>query len=74
MIKYLSPEVLLFAYQQGLFPMAESRNAKRVQWVEPKKRGIFQLGNFHISRSLKRVILKKAVSYTHLTLPTKRIV
>ena len=64
MIKYLSPEVLLFAYQQGLFPMAESRNAKRVQWVEPKKRGIFKLGNFHISRSLKRVILKKDYSIT----------
>ena len=64
MIKYLSPEVLLFAYQQGLFPMAESRYAKRVQWVEPKKRGIFQLGKFHISRSLKRVILKKDYSIT----------
>ena len=64
MIKYVSPEVLLFAYQQGLFPMAESRNAKRVQWVEPKKRGIFQLGKFHISRSLKRVILKKDYSIT----------
>ena len=64
MIRYLSPEVLLFAYQQGLFPMAESRNAKRVQWVEPKKRGIFQLGKFHISRSLKRVILKKDYSIT----------
>jgi len=63
-IKYLSPEVLLFAYQQGLFPMAESRNAKQVQWVEPKKRGIFQLGNFHISRSLKRTILKKDYSIT----------
>ena len=44
--------------------MAESRNAKRIQWVEPKKRGIFQLGNFHISRSLKRVILKKDYSIT----------
>ena len=64
MIRYLSPEVLLFAYQQGLFPMAESRNAKRVQWVEPKKRGIFKLGNFHISRSLKRIILKKDYSIT----------
>ena len=64
MIKYLSPEVLLFAYQQGLFPMAESRNAKRVQWVEPQKRGIFKLGNFHISRSLKRIILKKDYSIT----------
>jgi leucyl/phenylalanyl-tRNA--protein transferase len=63
-IKYLSPEVLLFAYQQGLFPMAESRNAKQIQWIQPKKRGIFQLGNFHISKSLRRVILKKDYSIT----------
>ena len=64
MIKYLSPEVLLFAYQQGLFPMAESRNAKQIQWIQPEKRGIFQLGNFHISKSLRRVILKKDYSIT----------
>jgi|TARA_B100001094_G_scaffold120716_1_gene116413 leucyl/phenylalanyl-tRNA--protein transferase len=63
-IKYLSPEVLLFAYQQGLFPMAESRNARQIQWIQPKKRGIFQLGNFHISKSLRRVILKKDYSIT----------
>ena len=62
MIKYLSPEVLLFAYQQGLFPMAESRSAKQVQWIQPKKRGIFELGNFHISKSLRRIILKEDYS------------
>ena len=62
MIKYLSPEVLLFAYQQGLFPMAESRIAKQVRWIQPKKRGIFQLGNFHISKSLRRIILKEDYS------------
>ena len=64
MINYLSPEVLLFAYQQGLFPMAEGRNAKQIQWIQPEKRGIFQLGNFHISKSLRRVILKKDYSIT----------
>jgi len=63
-IKYLSPEVLLFAYQQGLFPMAEGRNAKQIQWIQPERRGIFQLGNFHISKSLRRVILKKDYSIT----------
>ncbi len=64
MVNYLSPEVLLFAYQQGLFPMAESRNAKRIQWIQPKKRGIFQLGSFHVSKSFRRVLLKKDYSIT----------
>jgi|TARA_B100001057_G_scaffold205327_1_gene206052 leucyl/phenylalanyl-tRNA--protein transferase len=63
-VNYLSPEVLLFAYQQGLFPMAESRNAKRIQWIQPKKRGIFQLGSFHVSKSFRRVLLKKDYSIT----------
>jgi leucyl/phenylalanyl-tRNA--protein transferase len=44
--------------------MAESRNARQIQWIQPKKRGIFQLGNFHISKSLRRVILKKDYSIT----------
>ncbi|MCH1411927.1 MAG: leucyl/phenylalanyl-tRNA--protein transferase [Rhodobacteraceae bacterium] len=42
--------------------MAESRSAKQVQWIQPKKRGIFQLGNFHISKSLRRIILKEDYS------------
>jgi leucyl/phenylalanyl-tRNA--protein transferase len=44
--------------------MAEGRNAKQIQWIQPEKRGIFQLGNFHISKSLRRVILKKDYSIT----------
>ena len=62
MINYLSPEVLLFAYQQGLFPMAESRDAKQIQWIQPKKRGIFPIGEFHISKSLRRALLKNDYS------------
>ena len=62
MINYLSPEVLLFAYQQGLFPMAESRDAKQIQWIQPKKRGIFPIGGFHISKSLRRALLKNDYS------------
>jgi len=61
-INYLSPEVLLFAYQQGLFPMAESRDAKQIQWIQPKKRGIFPIGEFHISKSLRRALLKNDYS------------
>lgn len=50
----LTPELLLRAYAMGVFPMAESRDDPRIHWVDPRKRGVFPLDNFHISRSLKR--------------------
>ena len=52
----LTPEILLRAYASGVFPMAESRDDPGVLWVDPRRRGVFPLYNFHISRSLKRAI------------------
>ena len=52
----LTPELLLRAYAMGVFPMAESRDDPRIHWVDPRKRGVIPLDNFHISRSLKRRI------------------
>ena len=51
-----APEFLLQAYRQGVFPMSEGRNDPDLFWVDPKFRGIFPLGNYHISRSLGRRI------------------
>ena len=55
----LTPENLLRAYAAGIFPMAENRNDPKIHWVDPRYRGIFPLDNFHISRSLSRVIRKE---------------
>lgn len=52
----LTPEILLRAYAVGIFPMAETRDDDDVFWLDPKKRGIFPLSDFHISRSLTREI------------------
>lgn len=52
----LSPELLLAAYAQGVFPMAEGRDDPEVAWVEPRRRGILPLDGFRLSRSLARVI------------------
>jgi len=52
----VTPALLLHAYSIGLFPMAESRNADGLHWVDPRRRGIFELNNFHISRSLSHRI------------------
>ncbi|HEY0213698.1 MAG TPA: leucyl/phenylalanyl-tRNA--protein transferase [Paenirhodobacter sp.] len=52
----LTAEMLLAGYAQGIFPMAESRDATELLWFEPQMRGIIPLSGFHISRSLARVI------------------
>lgn len=52
----LTPETLLRAYAIGIFPMAEERESDDIFWVDPRRRGILPLDNFHISRSLRRRI------------------
>ena len=54
----ISPELLIYAYSTGVFPMAEHREDACVVWIEPEKRGILPLDGFHVSRSLRRVINK----------------
>ncbi|SOC05202.1 leucyl/phenylalanyl-tRNA--protein transferase [Rhodobacter sp. JA431] len=50
----LSPDLLISAYAQGIFPMAAARDATELHWFEPRLRGIIPLTNLHISRSLAR--------------------
>ncbi len=52
----LTPEILLKAYQAGIFPMAESADDPELFWVDPKQRGILPLDGFHLSRRLRRVV------------------
>jgi leucyl/phenylalanyl-tRNA--protein transferase len=56
----LSPELLLLAYAQGIFPMAEGRDDPEVFWVDPRRRGIVPLDGFHVSRSLARTLRRGA--------------
>jgi leucyl/phenylalanyl-tRNA--protein transferase len=53
----LDPDLLLRAYTVGVFPMADSRDAPSVYWVEPKTRAILPLDGFHLSKSLKKTLL-----------------
>ncbi len=52
----LDPRLLLQGYAIGIFPMADSRDAEDVFWVEPRERAIIPTGGFHLSRSLARVL------------------
>jgi leucyl/phenylalanyl-tRNA--protein transferase len=48
--------MLLRGYAAGIFPMADSRGAGDIFWVEPRSRAIIPLDKFHLSRSLGRKI------------------
>lgn len=47
----LHPELIVAAYREGLFPMAEGR---RINWYLPNPRAVIHLHKFHVSRSLLR--------------------
>jgi leucyl/phenylalanyl-tRNA--protein transferase len=52
----LSPELLLCAYASGVFPMANDRCDPTIHWIEPRRRGILPLDDFHVPRSLGKAI------------------
>ncbi len=52
----LDPRLLLQGYATGIFPMADSRDAAELFWVEPRNRAILPLHRFHLSRSLRRTL------------------
>lgn len=49
---------MLAGYARGIFPMARTRDDPVLHWVNPRLRGIFELDRFHLSRSLRRAILR----------------
>ena len=52
----IPPQMLLAAYLQGVFPMAESRTSSGVAWYQPNPRAIIPLEQYHCPRSLKKII------------------
>lgn len=50
----LSPELLVYTYSRGIFPMVQDDGD--IYWYEPDPRAIIPLDAFHIPRSLRRTI------------------
>lgn len=55
-MQQLTPDLLLRAYACGVFPMAERHDSQDLYWLDPKKRGIIPLKDFHIPKRLARTI------------------
>ena len=56
--------LLLGAYSQGIFPMADARGASPTFWVEPKKRAIIPLDGLTVSRSLRKTVRQDRFTVT----------
>lgn len=56
----LSPERLLLAYRSGIFPWTDAP----ISWWSPDPRGVFELDQFHVSRSLARFLRKNPYRVT----------
>lgn len=60
----LDPDLLLRGYAIGVFPMADSRDAADVYWVEPRRRAVLPLDQFHLSKSLRKTLRSGAFRVT----------
>jgi leucyl/phenylalanyl-tRNA--protein transferase len=58
----LTPELILRAYQAGIFPMAEDAASDDLFWVSPQLRGIIPLDAVHLSRSLRKTLKRHPYS------------
>ncbi|RRR69767.1 MAG: leucyl/phenylalanyl-tRNA--protein transferase [Candidatus Viridilinea halotolerans] len=52
----LTPDLLLAAYSQGLFPMADGEGEEALAWYEPTVRAIIPLEGFVVPRRLARTV------------------
>ena len=54
----ITPELIVRAYQAGIFPMSEDAEDENLFWVSPEQRGIIPLDGFHLATSLRKAIRK----------------
>ncbi|HEX6482556.1 MAG TPA: leucyl/phenylalanyl-tRNA--protein transferase [Ktedonobacteraceae bacterium] len=59
----LDPNVVINAYAQGIFPMADDYG--RIRWYAPDPRAILEHSNLYVSRSL-RATIRKDIYDVHL--------
>ncbi|MCF6302556.1 MAG: leucyl/phenylalanyl-tRNA--protein transferase [Devosiaceae bacterium] len=58
----LTADLVVRAYQAGIFPMSESEEDPDVFWVCPEQRGIIPLDGFKTSRTLRKALNKHTYS------------
>jgi leucyl/phenylalanyl-tRNA--protein transferase len=61
----LTPDMLVAAYAQGLFPMAEDAQSADIGWYDPPFRGILPITGFHVPASLKKIVRRRDYIVTY---------
>ena len=56
MVEQITPDMVLYAYSTGVFPMANQEEGDVIYWIEPEFRGIIPLDEFKMSKSLKQTL------------------
>ena len=52
----LTPELLVYGYTRGVFPMADPDEGDAVYWYAPDPRGVLPLDGFHVSKTLAKLV------------------
>ncbi|MCH7989446.1 MAG: leucyl/phenylalanyl-tRNA--protein transferase [Planctomycetes bacterium] len=60
----LTPELLLAAYGNGIFPMADPDSDGEISWYSPAQRGVLPLESFHVPHDLSRLIRQRQFEVT----------
>lgn len=52
----LTPELVLYGYQHGVFPMADPDDDDAIYWFRPEQRGVLPLDGFRVPKNLARLV------------------
>lgn len=58
----LSPDLLAWAYRNGVFPMADED--EQIYWFAPDPRGVLPLDAFHVPHNLRRLVRQERFEVT----------
>lgn len=61
----LSPDWMLEAYRQGIFPMPVKVDRRRlIAWLAPDPRGVLEFDDLHVSRRLARRLVRREFQFS----------
>lgn len=60
----LTPDLVLAAYSQGVFPMAHPEEGNEIYWYAPDPRAILPLDRFHVPHNLRKLVRRGSFHIT----------